>query len=69
MVTTTTPTTDLRGRRDQLGETRLEVAIRAKVSLAHLASLEGGLRPGASEALTRVEAALDALEAEQEATA
>jgi hypothetical protein len=64
MTTTTSPTTDLRGRRDQLGATRLQVAIQARVSLAHLASLEGGLRPcGGSEALARVLQALDELEA------
>jgi predicted transcriptional regulator len=58
----TTTTTDIRTRREQLGISRLTLAVRARVSPAWMAALEAGLQPVGSRALARVEAALEALE-------
>ena len=63
---TSTATSDVRGRREQLGLSRLRVAIASNVSPAWLAAIEAGLQPVGSRALARVEAALDAYEAEHE---
>ena len=63
MATTTSPT-DIRGRREQLGASRITLAVRSRVSPAWVAALEAGVEPASSQALVRVEAALDELEAE-----
>ena len=62
---TTTPSNDIRGRRNRLDVSRIALAMRSQVSLSWLTALESGLRPvHGSPALGRVEAALDQLEAE-----
>ena len=67
-TTTNTSRADIRARREQLGLTRLTVALRAEVSQAWLAALEAGLRPAhGSRALDRVEAVLEQLEADEDA--
>lgn len=64
MAATATPlTADIRERREHLGISRLTLAVRAGISTTWLAELEAGLRPR-GEALARVEATLDELEAE-----
>ena len=57
----------MRERRERLRLTRIEVAIEARVNPGWLAALESGYRPSKGEATGRVLAALDRLEAEQEA--
>lgn len=59
-----TTTSDLRARRERLGITRLQLAIQAGISMAWLASLEGGMRPEGSNALAKVRATLAELERE-----
>jgi transcriptional regulator with XRE-family HTH domain len=62
---TVTAITDIRRRRQRIGITRLQLAIRSGVSLSHLSDLEGGLSPRTgSQALAKVEATLDRLEHE-----
>jgi transcriptional regulator with XRE-family HTH domain len=61
-MTAATITTDaVRERREQLGLSRLSLAVRAGVSVTWLAAIEAGLRPRGA-ALDRVEAALNELE-------
>ena len=60
----TTTSRDIRGRREQLDVSRITLAIRSRVSIAWVAALEAGMQPAGSQALARVEAALDELEAE-----
>lgn len=61
---TTTSTTDIRSRREQLGVSRLRLAVRAGVSPAWVQALEAGLRPVGGTALEKVEVALAAFEVE-----
>jgi predicted transcriptional regulator len=63
----TTIATPLRERREALGVTRLQLAVKSGVSMTWLACLEAGMRP-AGTALARVDRALDELE-QQEAAA
>lgn len=53
-MTTTTTSIDIRLWREQLGLSRLALAVRAGVSPAWLQALEGGLQPVGSRALARV---------------
>jgi predicted transcriptional regulator len=62
---TTTPSSDIRGRREQLGVSRVALAIKSGTSLSWLTAIEAGLQPVGSKALARVEAALSELEHDQ----
>jgi predicted transcriptional regulator len=62
MVTITT--VDVRGRREALGVSQVQLALRSGVSLTWLRAIEAGLQPTGSRALARVETALDRLEHE-----
>jgi transcriptional regulator with XRE-family HTH domain len=57
---------DLKTRRRAAGLTRERLAQLARVSVPHLQTLEGGYRPGRSEALRRVEAVLASLEVQND---
>lgn len=61
MTTITTSRTDIRSRREQLGLSRLALAVRAGITPTWMAALEAGL-PTRGPALTRVLAVLDELE-------
>jgi transcriptional regulator with XRE-family HTH domain len=64
-MTTTSVPLDPRARREQLGISRLTVAVMSDLSPSWVAALEGGLRPRHGDALGRLLAALDRLEAER----
>ncbi len=55
-------TSGIRQRRESVGVSRLELAIRSKCSVTSLAQIEAGLLPHRGEVLPRVVAALERLE-------
>jgi transcriptional regulator with XRE-family HTH domain len=57
-------TANVRARRETVGLTRAQLAIRAAVSLTHLANIEAGVLPATGDALGRILDALAVVEAE-----